>query len=144
MHRSGCYASPGGHSSTQSVGIHVRLQVIGRQRSLLPVHRLDCGTEGVLLLAKTAVAARKFHRIFSAASNDHSQAGINKVYRALSAAPAPLGTYEDWLLIDQGGGKGPRHTQVGSRGMAGAVRAQLTVTQVRCAACWLPCLVPPH
>ena len=44
------------------------LQVIGHPHELLPVHRLDSGTEGVVVLAKNADFARRMHSIVTASS----------------------------------------------------------------------------
>lgn len=107
------------------------VQAIGTGTQLLPVHRLDCGTEGVLVLGKTLTATRKLNRWFAGSSSGNSQACVRKVYRALSAKPMEVGTYQDWLLTDQGSRPRPRHTTVAPRAAAGAVRAVLEVTTVR-------------
>lgn len=62
---------------------------------LYPIHRLDEGTCGVLMLGKT----KKSVHDYQAARADER---ITKIYRGLSAAPPPLGSHVHWMQKDVG------------------------------------------
>ena len=65
---------------------------------LTVTHRLDAATSGVLVLARDASFARAFNDALR-------RRRVRKLYRALTLAPAPLGTLEHWTTATT---EGPR------------------------------------
>ncbi|MEO0335404.1 MAG: RluA family pseudouridine synthase [Pseudomonadota bacterium] len=65
------------------------------QQPLLPLHRLDELTCGVLLFAKNTQTVRQFQK-------DHLIGRIQKIYRTLVSKPLSLGRYEHYLLKGRG------------------------------------------
>lgn len=77
------------------------MQALGLEKELLPLHRLDCGTEGVVVLGKHAAFAKKFGKLLSDSSSVDSQHKcIVKTYLVLASAPAPLGVLRHHALIN--------------------------------------------
>lgn len=60
---------------------------------LYVTHRLDTGTEGVLILAKSQTAQAEFNQYLQKRS-------IHKVYRAITEQPLPLGRQEHHIQTD--------------------------------------------
>jgi len=112
-------------------------------------HRLDVGTSGVVLLAKTQGFARWFSNALKL-----KPAVVVKTYRCLSAAAPPLGPLVHWAVVKQRQAGEPAHTRMllecavpdaaqsdaaaaaaaaaaGGRGDGGPVRCELIVEQVR-------------
>lgn len=106
-------------------------------------HRLDVGTSGVVLLAKTQGFARWFSNALKL-----KPAVVVKTYRCLTAAAPPLGPLVHWAVVKQRQAGEPAHTHMllecavpdaaqsaagggGGRGDGGPVRCELIVEQVR-------------
>lgn len=68
---------------------------------LFPLHRLDSGTEGVCVLGKTRLFAKRFGQIMqsSSALSGHRNF-MHKTYLALAPKPAPLGILRHWAAIN--------------------------------------------
>ncbi|KAK3256084.1 hypothetical protein CYMTET_34762 [Cymbomonas tetramitiformis] len=62
-------------------------RVLELEEPLRPTHRLDEGTEGVVILAKTAEFASQFQKILA----QRSEARIRKLYRCVTALPPKVG-----------------------------------------------------
>ena len=70
-----------GSPSLESV-VPAMLAAAGERADLWLVHRLDAGTSGVMIMARTAPAARRFNEAFR-------EGGANKIYWALCRGKAP-------------------------------------------------------
>eukprot|EP00892_Ulva_mutabilis_P009862 jgi/Ulvmu1/7248/UM035_0035.1 len=78
------------------------------EEELLPLHRLDSGTEGVCVLGKTKAFAKRFGRIMQS-SSAVSQSGsalsgkknfVCKIYLALVSKPVPVGILRHWAEVN--------------------------------------------
>lgn len=87
------------------------------QRKLWVTHRLDIGTEGVLILAKTSEAQVAFNRLLA-------DRKIQKIYRAITEKPIPIGRYEHHMEID-----GPTPKRVFAQPTPQSCHAILNVTK---------------
>jgi 23S rRNA-/tRNA-specific pseudouridylate synthase len=76
--------------------------------SLLNTHRLDVGTSGVVLLARSPAFASWFSGLLRA---DRS-AGLLKLYRCLTAHPPPLGRLVHVASLHERSGGEPAHTRM--------------------------------
>jgi hypothetical protein len=117
--------------------------------ALLTTHRLDVGTSGIVVLAKTQGFAAWFNTLLK-----NKPDAIVKTYRCLTAAPPPLGPMVHWALVKERQAGEPAHTRMllecavpdadssgnGNQGGAvaaaaapveGAARCELIVEQVR-------------
>ncbi|GAQ80342.1 hypothetical protein KFL_000520130 [Klebsormidium nitens] len=65
------------------------LEALGLEEPLKVTHRLDVGTEGCLVLAKTPAFLRSFNQLLA-------DRKVHKTYRALAAARPPLGRLLHW------------------------------------------------
>ena len=63
-------------------------QALGEEEPLRPTHRLDACTAGLVVLGRTAAFVAGFNKLLAAAGPPRA---VRKTYRALSAAPPPLG-----------------------------------------------------
>lgn len=63
-------------------------QALGEEEPLRPTHRLDACTAGLVVLGRTAAFVAGFNKLLAAAGPPRA---VQKIYRALSAAPPPLG-----------------------------------------------------
>ena len=63
-------------------------QALGEEEALRPTHRLDACTAGLVVLGRTAAFVAGFNKLLAAAGPPRA---VRKIYRALSAAPPPLG-----------------------------------------------------
>ncbi len=88
----------------------------GGGRPVIPVHRLDKDTSGLVVFARTPQAARHLGQQFRA----HT---VDRLYLALTRGPARAGRIESWLLRDRGDGRR------GSSPVAG--QGQQALTHVR-------------
>jgi hypothetical protein len=125
---------------------------VGHSGDLLPLHRLDSGTEGVTLLAKTPSFARYFHQLMSRASNPSSEGAskrLVKEYRAITTVAAPVGTLQHWAIVNSRSRHQPAFTRIVATQEATSVLCILEVLKV-CAfitfrsgsSAW-PCVVAP-
>lgn len=108
----------------------------GRAAPLLITSRLDTATEGVLVLGKTADFVRRFNALVrgSAGGGDAAAAGppaLRKFYRALTAAPPPLGRLTHQMEVSRRSFPLPQHTLVLPEAAPGSVLAELLVLEVR-------------
>jgi 23S rRNA-/tRNA-specific pseudouridylate synthase len=87
--------------------------------SLLNTHRLDVGTSGVVVLAKTTAFATWFSTLLA-----RKPGAITKTYRCLTAAPPPLGPLLHWAVVRQRGGGEPAHTRILGPAAAAAADGQ--------------------
>ncbi len=88
---------------------------------IFPVHRLDRGTSGIMLYAKTAHAAARLSEAFASGATDKTYSAV------LCGTPKePSGIYEDLLYHDQRKNK----SYVVDRKRAGVKRASLTYETV--------------
>ena len=69
------------------------VQALGEEAPLRPTHRLDTCTSGLAVLGRTPEFVAAFNRLLAA---DGAARPLRKLYRALSAAEPPLGS---WLGI---------------------------------------------
>ncbi|CAG9466215.1 unnamed protein product [Pedinophyceae sp. YPF-701] len=95
---------------------------------LLPTHRIDLCTEGVVVLATTRAFASAFNAVLS--GRDASGA-LTKVYRALSWSPPPLGRAAHWCRTNVRVPGLPEHTEVYDAEADGAVPCSLVVRGTR-------------
>ena len=70
-----------------------KLRVREQNPLLIPIHRLDRPTAGVLLFAKTVEARRPFQMMFQ-----HRQ--VSKTYRAVAPVPADIAAFEQALSAE--------------------------------------------
>lgn len=71
------------------------------KNELLPLHRLDCGTEGIVVLGKNAAFAKKFGSLMrNSSSAGMQQACFEKTYLALSSTHAPVGVLKHHARIN--------------------------------------------
>jgi 23S rRNA-/tRNA-specific pseudouridylate synthase len=71
------------------------------RNELLPLHRLDCGTEGIVVMAKNAAFAKRFGKLMRMSSSAEAEkVPFEKTYLALSSAPAPVGILRHHALIN--------------------------------------------
>ncbi|GIL60233.1 hypothetical protein Vafri_14874 [Volvox africanus] len=94
--------------------------------SLHPAHRLDAGTEGVVVLARDAAFASYFRALMA----DKAQHAVRKQYKCLVSQAPPLGPLVHWILEDQRRQGEMAHSVVVPEGTAGAARCELWVEQV--------------
>ncbi|GAX73037.1 hypothetical protein CEUSTIGMA_g489.t1 [Chlamydomonas eustigma] len=93
--------------------------------SLAPGHRLDTGTEGLVILTKTAEFARWFHAIMKN-KGDH----VRKTYRALTARPPLVAPLVNFMLENQREAGEISHSAVFDEPVPGSVRAEMHVLKV--------------
>ena len=96
---------------------------------LKPVHRLDTGTEGLVVLAKTREFARWFQELLLGKGG-----AIEKRYRALVSHPPPLGEWKHYIEENHRVPGQPRISRVFSKPTPGAARATMHLHQCRCIA----------
>ncbi|GIM12907.1 hypothetical protein Vretimale_16131 [Volvox reticuliferus] len=94
--------------------------------SLHPAHRLDAGTEGVVVLARDAAFASYFRSLMA----DKAQHAVRKQYKCLVSQAPPLGPLVHWILEDQRRQGETAHSVVVPEGTGGAARCELWVEQV--------------
>ncbi|GLI70830.1 hypothetical protein VaNZ11_015834, partial [Volvox africanus] len=94
--------------------------------SLHPAHRLDAGTEGVVVLARDAAFASYFRGLMA----NKFQHAVRKQYKCLVSQAPPLGPLVHWILEDQRRQGEMAHSVVVPEGTAGAARCELWVEQV--------------
>jgi 23S rRNA-/tRNA-specific pseudouridylate synthase len=117
------------------------VQALGLSEELLPLHRLDAGTEGLVVLAKDRDFARRFCPLLSRDSGCASQRGrgrLEKTYRALAARPVACGRVSHWARVNAQGVGEPAFTRILAAWEEGAVRCELEVLEVRCCAVQIP------
>jgi 16S rRNA U516 pseudouridylate synthase RsuA-like enzyme len=110
---------------TQALGLEVG--------ALKPTHRLDEGTEGLVVVARTADFASYFQSLMKL--NKHEELVISKQYRCLSFCAPPLGKLEHRLRIGVRFRGSPKYSAV----LRGSVRSRppmgfwswVTVSSVR-------------
>jgi hypothetical protein len=134
--------------------------------ALLTTHRLDVGTSGIVVLAKTQGFAAWFNTLLK-----NKPDAIVKTYRCLTAAAPPLGPMVHWAVVKERQAGEPAHTRMllecavpdaysssnsnsGNQDSAvaaamppveGAARCELIVEQVRLGWCaFEPCTVRSH
>lgn len=111
------------------------------EAELDPLHRLDCGTEGVVVLGKCKQFAQHFREALRNAQESEAigqqdpSKSASKHYRALTQVPAPLGALEHWAVQNFSIKKSPEFTCIVSSGHSGGVRCQLVVERVRLPPC---------
>lgn len=109
---------------------------------LLTLHRLDCGTEGVVVLGKHAEFAKKFGELMrNSSSVAQQQACFQKTYLALSSAPAPVGVLRHHALINVRCKGLPSSTRLVSVPSKDSVECVLDILEVRCTLFMLCCLI---
>ncbi|MEW5310609.1 MAG: hypothetical protein WDW38_002391 [Sanguina aurantia] len=102
-------------------------KVLGvKEGSLKPPHRLDVGTEGVVVLCKDTVHANAFRLLLS----QKDSGCLQKHYRCLVASPPPLGILVHHVLENNRVAGEMPHTLVVQEGSEGCVRCELVVEQV--------------
>lgn len=75
--------------------------------ALLNTHRLDVGTSGVVVLAKSSAFAAWFTGLLK-----NKPGFVVKTYRCLTAAPPPVGPMVDWAVVKQREKGEPAHTRI--------------------------------
>lgn len=107
------------------------MQELGMTHDLLPLHRLDCGTEGVVVMGKHPVFAKTFGRLMRDSSTAGMQQGcFQKVYLALAAAPADVGVLRHHALINVRAKGLPASTRLLPEPTVGSVQCVLEVIEV--------------
>lgn len=102
-----------------------------RLETLLNTHRLDEGTEGVLVLAKTRGFARYFQMLLAHNHKDgSSDRSIRKVYRCATLQPPPLGVLEHFMLQGTRYKGSPKYTAVAQAGAQRAAHCKLEIISV--------------
>jgi 23S rRNA-/tRNA-specific pseudouridylate synthase len=106
--------------------------------ALLNTHRLDAGTSGVVVLAKTSSFAAWFNLLLK-----NKPQNVEKIYRCLTDRPPPLGSMVHYATMRVRADGEPAHTRMrrpaaaaAAGGSADAVqeqgaRCELVVLQVR-------------
>ena len=102
-------------------------RVCGAEAELKPVHRLDTGTEGVVVLAKTTEFARYFQSLLLRGGD-----AVEKGYRSLTAGAPPLGTLRHYIEANHHVKGRPRRSRVFMEPTDGAAYAELTVRATHC------------
>jgi 23S rRNA-/tRNA-specific pseudouridylate synthase len=110
--------------------------------ALLNTHRLDAGTSGVVVLAKTSSFAAWFNLLLK--NKPHN---VEKIYRCLTDKPPPLGSMVHYATMRVRAGGEPAHTRMRRPAAAAAAavggsaavqeegaRCELVVLQVGCSA----------
>eukprot|EP00803_Ostreobium_quekettii_P008954 evm.model.scf_2596.4 EVM.evm.TU.scf_2596.4 scf_2596:15058-16225(+) len=92
---------------------------------LLPVHRLDLGTEGLVVMARSEATARHLCGVM------RDRAHVRKCYRALSAAAPEVGTMVHSLEVGRREEGEPAHTVACDPTNPRAARCELEVLSVR-------------
>lgn len=131
------------HAYPSQVG-RMGMQAIGHGSALAPLHRLDCGTEGVVVLGKTKAFGQRFSKLMRREPQGSSEAGdsddggctpagrgVSKTYRALSAHAAPVGLLEQFCVTNFRIAPGPDFTRVAREEVPGSVDCRLRVEKVR-------------
>lgn len=96
----------------------------GWKTELKPVHRLDTGTEGVVILAKTLEFTRYFQKLMK-------KGGMRKSYRALTAQPPPKGVLKHYIRENHHTKGQRRRSQIFSDPTEGTVFAELEIMKTR-------------
>jgi RNA pseudouridylate synthase len=108
------------------------MQALGMATELLPLHRLDCGTEGIVVMGKNAAFAKRFGKLMrNSSSADAEKASFRKTYLALSTAPAPVGLLRHHALINVRVKGLPASTRLVPRPCKESVVCVLEVLEVR-------------
>lgn len=94
------------------------------QDELMTTHRLDMGTEGVVVLAKTREFASYFNRTICKKDR------VKKVYRALSENPPAVGRLIHYMMVGQRGPGEPAHTVICEGDQPASLYAELVVLKV--------------
>lgn len=94
------------------------------QDELMTTHRLDMGTEGVVVLAKTREFASYFNRTICKKDR------VKKVYRALSEKPPAVGRLIHYMMVGQRGPGEPAHTVICEGDQPASLYAELVVLKV--------------
>jgi 23S rRNA-/tRNA-specific pseudouridylate synthase len=108
--------------------------VLKLEEELLPLHRLDAGTEGIVVLAKSRTFARRFCSLLSREGSDavhRSRGRVEKTYRALATRPVPCGRIMHCATVNAQQAGEPAYTRILSAWKEGAVRCELEVLSVR-------------
>ena len=138
------HAMLGSTAGCQQVLRH--MQETQHTHELHPIHRLDAGTEGVTVLAKTPDFARYMSTFMGSQAAAHSAAApgglldgahegtkqrtLQKTYRALAPVQAPIGALEHWAVVNSRAGGQPAYTHIVPSQEARAVYCALTVEAV--------------
>lgn len=93
--------------------------------SLSNPHRLDTGTEGLLVLARSSSFARYFSLLLQ-----HKGHEVRKLYRCATTQPPPLGRHVHYVSIGQRRAGEPAHTVVHSSQTEGSSECVLEVLKV--------------
>lgn len=98
---------------------------------LLPLHRLDCGTEGIVVLGKHAQFAKTFGKLMrDSSSAGEQQACFQKTYLALTSAPAEVGVLKHHALTNVRSKGLPAYTRLVPAPCKGSIECVLEVLQV--------------
>lgn len=97
---------------------------LGIETPLRAAHRLDEGTSGVLVLAKSSAAAARFQRLMT----DRSK--VKKHYRCATVAQPPLGVMEHYVLQGERFRGSPKATVPVPQGTLQAAHCKLEVQSV--------------
>eukprot|EP00798_Chlamydomonas_sp_ICE-L_P024182 gene24182-9772_t len=95
--------------------------------TLAPPHRLDVGTEGVMVLSKTSDFARRFQAILK---EKYDASVMRKLYRCLSRSAPKTGEMVHWLKDNQRQRGEPPHTRAFPNQEEGAMRSELEILKV--------------
>jgi hypothetical protein len=87
--------------------------------ALLNTHRLDAGTSGVVVLAKTRGFAAWFNLLLK-----HKPQNVVKIYRCLTDTPPPLGSMVHYATMRVRAGGEPAHTRMRRPAAAAAAAAE--------------------
>ena len=95
------------------------------EQPLKPVHRLDTGTEGLVVLAKTRDFARWFQELLLGKGGG----SVEKRYRAVVSNPPPLGEWKHYIEENHHVAGRPRISRVFSEPTPGAAHAEMHLHQ---------------
>ncbi|GMH42683.1 hypothetical protein BSKO_10602 [Bryopsis sp. KO-2023] len=119
----GCQVCSRVDNSLESVCAWVTAELNLRDE-LMTTHRLDMGTEGVVVLAKTREFASYFNRTICKKDR------VKKVYRALTEDPPELGRLIHYMMVGQRGPGEPAHTVICEGDEPASLYAELVVLRV--------------